>query len=104
MKHGNKQRIVKKPKKRKIETSKLLAIYLFILFNAIIVYSMIAMWMFADLEYLNVLVTDIAAQVLVYMIYCMKAYFGKRQEEATKLKREKMIIDSDKNSDDTIYG
>lgn len=95
---------IKKRRKRRIETNKILAIYLFVLFNVIVVYSMIAMWMFADFEYLNVLITDIAAQVITYAIYCMKAYFGKRQEEATKLKREKMIIDSDKNSDDTIYG
>jgi len=76
--------------KAHIETSKLIAIYLFILLNAIVVYSMVAMWVFADLSYLGVLVSDIAAQVLIYAIYCMKAYHGKKQSEQVKLDREKL--------------
>lgn len=72
-----------------IETSKLIAIYLFILLNAIVIYAMISMWKFADLTYLGVLITDIAAQILIYGIYCMKAYKGKKSEEEMKFKREK---------------
>lgn len=76
--------------KSKIETSKLIMFYLLILLNAIIVYSMVAMWNFADLTYLGVLISDIAAQVLVYIIYCLKAFHGKKQEEDMKFKREKL--------------
>lgn len=72
-----------------IETSKLIAIYLFILLNAIVVYAMISMWQFADLTYLGVLITDIAAQILIYGIYCMKAYKAKKSEEELKFEREK---------------
>ena len=72
-----------------IETSKLIAIYLFILLNAIVIYAMISMWKFADLSYLGVLISDIAAQILIYAIYCMKAYNGKKAEEEMKFKREK---------------
>lgn len=72
-----------------IETSKLIAIYLFILLNAIVVYAMISMWKFADLSYLGVLITDIAAQILIYGIYCLKAYKAKKSEEDLKFKREK---------------
>lgn len=72
-----------------IETSKLIAIYLFILLNAIVVYAMISMWKFADLTYLGVLITDIAAQILIYGIYCMKAYKAKKSEEELKFEREK---------------
>ena len=84
---------------RHIETSKLFAGYLFALMNAIIVYAMIAMWKFADLSYLGVLITDIAAQILVYAIYCLKAYKGKNAEEEMKFKRETMLLDNNENAD-----
>ena len=80
---------VKYKTKPKIETSKLIAIYLFILLNTIIIYAMIAMWVFTDFTYLGVLISDIAAQVVVYAVYCMKAYKAKRSEEELKFEREK---------------
>ena len=49
---------------KKPTTDKLIAIYLFIILNVILVYSMISMWNFADLSCLGVLVTDIAGQVI----------------------------------------
>lgn len=54
-------------------TSKLMAAYLFVVLNAVLVYAMVAMWYFADLTYLGVLITDVAAQVLTYFIYAKKA-------------------------------
>lgn len=75
----------------KIETSKVLAIYLFTLLNVVIVYAMVAMWRFADFTYLGVLISDIAAQVLIYAIYCLKAYHGKKQEEVLKLEKNKLL-------------
>lgn len=72
----------------KIETSKLLAIYLLGLMNLIIVYALVAMWHFGDLSYLGVLVTDIAAQILTYAIYCVKAFKGKQAEEEMNFRRE----------------
>lgn len=75
--------------KLNIETSKLIAIYLFVLLNAIVIYAMIAMWRFGDLSYLGVLISDIAAQVLIYAIYCLKAYKAKKSEEDMKFRREK---------------
>ena len=69
-----------KKEKRKVSidikrptTDKLIAIYLFIILNVILVYSMISMWNFADLSCLGVLVTDIAGQVITYYIYAKKA-------------------------------
>lgn len=78
---------------KRIETSKLLAIYLFVLFNVVLVFAMTAMWTMHDLTYLGVLISDIAAQVLVYAIYCLKAYCAKKQAENVKLRREKMEQD-----------
>ena len=79
------------------ETSKLIAVYLFIVFNVILIYSLVAMWAFEDLSYLGVLITDIAAQVLLFGIYCLKAYNGKKQEEMMKFEKEKLfgVITSD---------
>ena len=79
-------------RKFKIETSKLLAVYLFALLNAIVIYAMVAMWKFADLSYLGVLITDIAAQILIYGIYCLKAYKAKKSEEDLKFKRERCSL------------
>ena len=77
--------------KPKTETSKLLAIYLFFIFNVILVYSMVAMWVFEDISYLSVLITDIIGQILLFGIYCLKAYNGKKQEEKIKFEREKLL-------------
>lgn len=82
--------------KSKIEFSKILTIYLLILLTAIVVFTMAAIWHFGDLSYLNVLMSDIAAQILVYIIYSIKAYHGKKSEEQLKLEKEKLsnILDN----------
>lgn len=54
-------------------TSKLMAVYLFALLNIICVYAMVSMWHFETLEYLGVLITDIASQVIIYFVYSMKS-------------------------------
>lgn len=58
---------------KKPTTDKMIAIYLFIILNSVLVYAMVAMWHFADLSYLGVLITDIAGQVITYYIYAKKA-------------------------------
>ena len=63
-----KQEKRKGKKKRKIETSKIIALYLLALLTAIVVYAMVVMWKFADLSYLSILISDIAAQILLYAI------------------------------------
>lgn len=78
--------------KKKVETSKLFAFYLFVLFQIVLVYSLVAMWALKDLACLGVLITDILAQILVYGIYCAKAYHGKKQEEHLKFEREKLTV------------
>lgn len=51
----------------------MIVFYLFILLNAIIIYSMIVMWKFEDLSYLSVLITDIAAQIIVSISHMIKS-------------------------------
>lgn len=97
---------LKKEKQRysnkfKIETSKLIAIYLFFLFNAIVIYAMISMWHFMDLSCLNLLISDIAGQVIIYAIYCLKAYKAKKSEEELKFEKEK--YNSNFNICDDLY-
>lgn len=79
----------KKPKK-KIQMTKIITWYLFVLLNTVLVYSMIVMYAFRDLSYLGVLITDIAAQVITYMIYSCKSYKESKEEAAINLEREKL--------------
>ena len=74
--------------KPRMETSKKLAIYLFVLMNVVVVYCLVAMWYFGDLSYLGVLITDIASQILIYAIYCLKAYKAKKSSEDMAFKRD----------------
>lgn len=75
----NKKQVLKDEKnryKRKIKlpsTSKLMAFYLFFVLNIILVYAMSVMYLFRDLTFLGVLITDVAAQVITYFIYSRKA-------------------------------
>lgn len=62
----------KKPRK-KIQTSKLIAVYLFVLLNVVLIYAMTMMYLFRDLTYLGVLISDIISQVVVYLIYIVKS-------------------------------
>lgn len=84
-----------------IETSKLLAIYLFVLLNVIVIYAMVVMAITNDLSALPVLISDIAAQVIVYAIYCAKAFKGKQAEEDIKLERDKLGLFADEPEDDS---
>ena len=54
-------------------TTKLIAVYLFIILNVVLIYAMVFMWHFGDLSYLGVLITDVAAQILTFVIYCAKS-------------------------------
>ena len=88
--------------KSKIEFSKILAIYLLILLTTIVIFTMVVIWHFGDLSYLNVLISDIAAQIMVYMVYCIKAYHGKKSEEELKFEREKFENPTIMNTDDNV--
>lgn len=96
-----------KRRKNKKETSKMLAIYLFIVFNVVLVYAMAAMWIFRDLSSLGLLITDIIGQVLLFGTYCLKAYNGKKQEEIMKFEKEKLFgvpadDDTDSNGEEAV--
>ena len=55
--------------KKKFPTHKVITFYLFVLLNILLIYALIAMWYFADLTHLGVIVTDIIAQILTFFIY-----------------------------------
>lgn len=78
-----------KYKKPKMETSKKIMIYMFVLFNVVLFYALIAMWHFQDLSYLGVVISDIAGQAVNYGIYCLKAFNSKKSSEEMKFKKEK---------------
>ena len=71
-------------KKPKMEMSKKFAIYIFILLNVVVGYSLIAMWHFQDLSYLGTLITAVVAECFTFITYCVKAYKAKNSEETLK--------------------
>ena len=73
-----------------LTTTKLLSYYLFIIFNVVLGYALIAMWHFADLSYLGVIITDILGQLLIYAIYAIRAFKDTQAEEQVRLEREKL--------------
>lgn len=58
---------------KKLTTTKLVMIYLFLLMNIILFFAMGSMIYLQDLSALPVLITDIAAQVLIYLGYLVKS-------------------------------
>ena len=56
-------------KDKRLPTHKLITFYLFALLNVILIFARVAMWHFGDLTNLGVIITDIAAQVLTFLIY-----------------------------------
>lgn len=60
-------------KEKKFSTTKLIALYLFILLNVVLAFAMIMMYRLSDLTYLGVLITDIVAQVITFLIYVVKS-------------------------------
>lgn len=79
-------------KSRGLTTTKLLCYYLFIIFNVVLIYALVAMWHFSDLSYLGMVITDILGQILVYMIYSIRAFKDTQSEEAIKLERDKIDV------------
>lgn len=83
---------LKKESRKKVglTTTKLLCYYIFIIFNIVLFYALVAMWHFADLSYLGVIISDILGQVLVYGIYSIRAYKDTKSEEDMRLERDKL--------------
>lgn len=83
---------LKKNNRRKLglTTTKLLSFYLFAIFNIVLLYALVAMWHFGDLSYLGVVISDIIGQILVFGIYCIRAYLDTKSEENIKLEQQKI--------------
>lgn len=79
----------KKPRK-KIPTTKWIVLYLFIIMNVVLAYAMYTMFIFRDLSALPILITDIAAQVLTFLIYASKSYMENKSEAEHELERDKL--------------
>ena len=77
-------------KKLGLTTTKLLSFYLFAIFNVVLIYALVAMWHFEDLSYLGVIISDIVGQILVFGIYCIRAYLDTKSEENIKLEQQKI--------------
>lgn len=62
-----------RPKIKLPSTTKLMAVYLFVILNVVLTFAMVTMYQFRDLTYLGVLITDVAAQILTFLIYTKKS-------------------------------
>lgn len=93
----------KKPKK-KVQMTKVITWYLFILLNVVLIYSMVVMYLFRDLSYLGVLITDIVAQVITFLIYTCKSFKETKEEALINLEREKINISYDSDSNNGAVG
>ena len=71
-------------------TTKIIMLYIFANCTAVEVYSMVAMWMFANLEALYALISAVISESLSFAVYAAKAYNETKQEELIKLERDKM--------------
>ena len=83
-------------------TSKLMATYLFVVLNIVLAFAMISMWHFADLSYLGVLITDVAAQVLTFFIYTRKAVIENSSGGITYDIAMKSIENNSSNDEDNM--
>lgn len=90
------------PKLKLPPTSKLVMLYLFIILNVVLVYSMVAMWHFGDLTALSVIITDIVGQILIYAIYSTKAAIENKVGGITHdMAIAKLNLDSPSDTEDT---
>lgn len=87
----------------KWNTSKKLVYLLIINCTIIEIYSMIVMVHLQDLSALSVLITTIIGESLSYGIYCLKAFFSKKEEENLKFEREKFEDEVQDNELDDNY-
>ena len=63
----------RRKKKKKIETSKVAMFFIFLNCSIIEIYSMVAMWYFADLSPLYSLIGAVLGESIAYISYCAKA-------------------------------
>ena len=80
--------------KKKIQTSKIFFILLFISCFSTQIYAMVSMWHFATLDHLSTLIGATLAEGVGLLGYYMKSYCESREEEKLKFEREKFYTEN----------
>lgn len=88
-----------RPKIKLPSTTKLMAVYLFVILNVVLTFAMVTMYQFRDLTYLGVLVTDVAAQILTFFIYTKKSLAENSQGGIVY---DLAMKNAETNNDDTV--
>lgn len=70
-------------------TSKKLVYLLIVNCTLIEIYAMVMMGILKDLSALSVLITTVLGESISYGIYCLKAFYSKKEEEQLKFERDK---------------
>ena len=71
-------------------TTKIIMFFIFLNCTAVELFSMVAMWRFADLSSLYALITAVVTETMAFAVYALKAYHETKQEELMKFEHEKM--------------
>lgn len=87
---------------QKPTTTKIIVAFIFLNCTAIEVYSMAAMWLFADFEALYALITAVVSEAMAFAVYAAKAYNETKQEEIIRLERDKLDFSSEEDGNEFI--
>lgn len=83
-----------KPTKKKVQTSKIFFILLFLSCSSAQIFAMVAMWHFANLDSLSVLIGSTLTEGIGLMAYYLKAFMESKEEEKLKFEREKFYAET----------
>ena len=80
--------------KKKIQTSKVFFVLLFLSCSSTQLFSMTAMWHYANLDSLSTLIGATLTEGIGLMAYYCKAYLESKEEEKLKFEREKFYTEN----------
>lgn len=90
-----------KNQRKKIQTSKIFFVLLFLSCTASQIFAMAIMWHFGDLSSLNTLLSCTLAEGVGIIGYYAKSFFESREEHRLEFEKEKFYTESANN--ETVY-
>lgn len=78
----------------KITTTKRLIYFILINCSIIEIYSMVVMYVLRDLSPLVTLIAAVVSESISYAIYCLKSFYGTKEEKQSQLEREKFELEA----------
>lgn len=88
--------------KKKVSTTKLLMLFIFINCTVVEAYSMWVMYTLDDLSALYALIGAVITESISFAIYCVKAFNETKEEERIRLEREKFEYEAGIYTDEVV--